>query len=57
MAARVLSGVAAVAFALVTVTVGVSQGAPLRFLLLDTLLGLTFIAAGMVWPGDGGPTS
>lgn len=48
MSARVVSGVAALVFAIVTAMVGVGQGAPLRFLLLDTILGLTFLVAGML---------
>ncbi|MDQ3734047.1 MAG: sensor histidine kinase [Actinomycetota bacterium] len=48
MRARVVSGIAAFAFAIVTALVGLGQGAPLRFLLLDTLLGLIFVAAGML---------
>jgi len=48
MNARVISGVGGLVFAIVTALVGHGQGAPLRFLLLDTLLGLTFLAAGML---------
>ncbi|MBA2555280.1 MAG: sensor histidine kinase [Geodermatophilaceae bacterium] len=48
MSARVVSGVVGVTFALVTAIVGVGQGAPPRFLLLDTTLGLTFVAAGVL---------
>ncbi|MDQ3714630.1 MAG: hypothetical protein M3381_01045, partial [Actinomycetota bacterium] len=48
MSARVVSGVAALVFTIVTAMVGVGQGAPLRFLLLDTILGLIFLGAGMV---------
>ena len=38
----------AVVFAAVTAAVGAQQGAPLRFLLLDTIFGLTFVVAGAV---------
>jgi len=48
MSARVVSGVAALVFAIVTAMVGVGQGAPLRFLLLDAILGLSFLVAGML---------
>jgi signal transduction histidine kinase len=48
MSARVVSGIAVFAFAIVTAKVGLDAGAPLRFLLLDTLLGLTFLVAGML---------
>lgn len=48
MNARVVSGIVALVFALVTALVGVGQGAPLRFLLLDSLLGLSFLVAGML---------
>ncbi|MDQ4037556.1 MAG: sensor histidine kinase [Actinomycetota bacterium] len=48
MRARAVSGVAGFGFAIVTAMVGLGQGAPLRFLLLDTILGLSFLAAGML---------
>ena len=48
MKTRVVSGIAVFAFALVTAMVGFSQGAPPRFLLLDSVLGLTFLVAGML---------
>ena len=37
-----------VAFAAVTAAVGATHGAPVRFLVLDTTLGLVFVAAGVV---------
>ncbi|MBA3369288.1 MAG: sensor histidine kinase [Geodermatophilaceae bacterium] len=50
MSARVVSGIAVFAFAIVTAKVGLDAGAPLRFLLLETLLGLTFLVAGkLAW--------
>jgi signal transduction histidine kinase len=39
---------AVVAFAVVTAAVGASQGAPTRFLVLDTTFGLVFVVAGLV---------
>lgn len=48
MSARVVSGIAAFAFAILTAKVGLDHGAPLRFVLLDTPLGMTFIVAGML---------
>ena len=48
--ARWGSTAAAVVFGVVTTAVGVAQGAPARFLLLDGLLGLTFVVAGaLAW--------
>ena len=42
------AALAAIAFAAVTALVGITQGAPVTFLLLDTTGGLVFIAAGAV---------
>ncbi len=47
---RRLAAAGAASFIAVTAAVGASQGAPARFLLLDTGLGLVFVAAGlMAW--------
>lgn len=48
MNARVVSGLAGVVFAVVTALVGLDQGAPARFLVLDTALGLVFLGAGLL---------
>ncbi len=48
MSARVVAGIALLAFTIVTAKVGLDAGAPVRFLVLDTLLGLTFLVAGML---------
>lgn len=45
---RRLAAAGAASFILVTAAVGASQGAPVRFLVLDTGLGLLFVAAGLV---------
>ncbi len=42
------AALAVVAFAAVTAAVGASQGAPTRFLVLDTTFGLVFVVAGLV---------
>lgn len=43
-----LCGLAVAVFAATTAVVGAGQGAPIRFLVLDTSLGLVFVTAGMV---------
>ncbi|MGY1672546.1 sensor histidine kinase [Geodermatophilus sp. SYSU D00710] len=45
---RRLAAAGAASFTAVTAAVGASQGAPVRFLVLDTGLGLLFVAAGLV---------
>ncbi len=45
---RRLAAAGAAAFTAVTAAVGASQGAPVRFLVLDTGLGLLFVAAGLI---------
>lgn len=45
---RRLAAAGAASFIVVTAAVGASQGAPVRFLVLDTGLGLLFVAAGLV---------
>jgi signal transduction histidine kinase len=45
---RRLAAAGAACFIAVTAAVGASQGAPVRFLVLDTGLGLLFVAAGLI---------
>jgi signal transduction histidine kinase len=45
---RRLAAAGAASFSAVTAAVGASQGAPVRFLLLDTGLGLLFLTAGLI---------
>jgi len=56
--AWIVSALGVVAFAGVTTAVGVASGAPLEFLALDLVTGLTFVAAGIVaaWLRPGSPT-
>jgi signal transduction histidine kinase len=46
--ALVISTIGALAFAILTTIVGASVGAPLEFLVLDAIIGLTYLGAGVI---------